>query len=264
MGSLTGKVALVTGAASGIGLACAERFAADGATVVGMDLSEVDAASWARVNELASATAFHTGDVVDESRVASIVADTVRRFDGLDILVNAAGVAGGGAVHMVSADEWDRTIDINLKGTFLCAKYALEPMLERGGGSIINIASVEGMEGTEGGSSYNASKGGVILLTKNMAIDYGRRGIRVNAICPGFIDTPLLRSVFNGEGMQDFLDKVIDAHQLGRLGKPSEIASAASFLAGDDASFITGHSLVVDGGFHAGKRFGFSKMMGLE
>jgi NAD(P)-dependent dehydrogenase (short-subunit alcohol dehydrogenase family) len=264
MGMLTGKVALVTGAASGIGLACAERFAHDGATVVGMDRAEVDPAAWKRVDENAPATAFHTGDVVDEERVSSIVADTLRRFGRVDILVNAAGVAGGGAVHTVSAEDWDRTIDINLKGTFLCAKHVLEPMMAQGAGSIINIASVEGLEGTEGGSAYNASKGGVVILTKNMAIDYGRKGIRVNAICPGFIDTPLLRAVFDNEGMQDFLAKIVDSHQLGRLGKPSEIASAAAFLAGDDASFVTGHSLVVDGGFHAGKRFGFSKMMGLE
>ena len=264
MGTLDGKVALVTGAASGIGLACSERFAREGATVVGMDLAEVDPAAWERVAAAAPAAAFHTGYVVDEERVRAIVDDTRRRFGHIDILVNAAGVAGGGAVHMLGSDDWDRTIDINLKGTYLCAKYVVAAMLEQDGGSIINIASVEGMEGTEGGSAYNASKGGVILLTKNMAIDYGRRGIRVNAICPGFIDTPLLRSVFDGEGMGEFLKKITDSHQLGRLGRPEEIASAASFLAGDDASFITGHSLVVDGGFSAGKRFGFSKLMGLE
>jgi NAD(P)-dependent dehydrogenase (short-subunit alcohol dehydrogenase family) len=264
MGTLTGKVALVTGAASGIGLACAERFAADGASVVGMDLAAAPDA-WQKIGEISSSTAFHIGDVVDEERVQGVVADTLSRFNRIDILVNAAGVAGGGPVHMVDSADWDRVIDINLKGTFLVSKHVLAAsMIEKGSGSIVNIASVEGLEANEGGSAYNASKGGVVLLTKNMSIDYGRNGIRVNAICPGFIDTPLLRNVFDGEGMQEFLDKIIDSHQLGRLGKPEEIASAAAFLAGDDASFITGHSLAVDGGFMAGKRFGFSKMMGLE
>jgi len=264
MATLQGKVALVTGAASGIGLACAQRFARDGAAVVGLDRNDVDPGAWKIVSAAGGTTEFHTADVVDEAAVRDIVDGVTTRLERIDVLVNAAGIAGGGPVHMVESSDWDRVIDVNLKGTYLCSKHVLTPMLAQGGGSIVNIASVEGLEGTEGGSAYNASKGGVILLTKNMAIDYGRRGIRVNAICPGFIDTPLLRSVFDGEGMAEFLAKITDSHQLGRLGRPEEIASAASFLAGDDASFITGHSLVVDGGFSAGKRYGFAKMMGLE
>jgi meso-butanediol dehydrogenase/(S,S)-butanediol dehydrogenase/diacetyl reductase len=264
MGKLSGKVALVTGAASGIGLACAERFASEGAIVAGMDLAEVDAKAWKRVADNAAGDAFYAGDVVDEGRVEAIISDVLGLFEKLDILVNAAGVAGGGAVHMVGSDDWDRVVDINLKGTFLCSKHALTSMMAQRSGSIVNIASVEGLEGTEGGSAYNASKGGVVILTKNMAIDYGRSGIRVNAVCPGFIDTPMLRSVFDDDSMKEFLVKIVDAHQLGRLGKPEEIASAVAFLSSEDASFITGHSLVVDGGFSAGKRFGFGKLMGLE
>jgi NAD(P)-dependent dehydrogenase (short-subunit alcohol dehydrogenase family) len=137
-------------------------------------------------------------------------------------------------------------------------------MLEQGSGNIVNIASIEGLEGTEGGSAYNASKGGVVLLTKNLAIDYGRKNVRVNCICPGFIDTPMTGAVFSNPGMEEYLERFRDAHQLGRVGKPEEIAAAALFLASDDASFVTGHALVVDGGFTAGRRIGFAKMMGLE
>ena len=247
MGRIDGKVALITGAASGIGAACAARFAAEGAKVAKVDLASGYAC-----------------DVRDESAVERTVAAVVREFGRLDIVVNAAGVAGGGAVHMLATEEWDRIVDTNLKGTFLICKHALLRMLEQGSGNLINIASIEGLEGTEGGSAYNASKGAVVLLTKNLAIDYGRKNIRVNCICPGFIDTPMTGAVFSNPGMEDYLDRFREAHQLGRVGKPEEIASAALFLASDDASFVTGHALVVDGGFTAGRRMGFAKMMGLE
>ena len=137
-----------------------------------------------------------------------------------------------------TADEWDRVVDINLKGTFLVCKHALGPMLESGSGSIVNIASIEGLEGVDGGSAYNASKGGVVLLTKNLAIDYGRRGIRVNCICPGLIDTPLAAAVTGNEAMRDFRERFVQAHHMGRMGRPEEIAAAALFLASDDASFV--------------------------
>jgi NAD(P)-dependent dehydrogenase (short-subunit alcohol dehydrogenase family) len=154
-------------------------------------------------------------------------------------------------------------LDVNLKGTYLVCKHALVAMVEQRAGNIVNIASIEGIEGTEGGSAYNASKGGVVLLTKNMAIDYGRMGIRVNCICPGFIDTPMLRSVMGLDVMSQVRDRYRDAHVLGRFGKPEEIASAALFLASDDGSFVTGHALVVDGGFTAGARLGVADMLGL-
>ena len=248
MARLDGTVAVVTGAASGIGAATAERLAAEGATVATMDITDgVDYAL----------------DVRDESAVRDAFADVVARHGRLDSVVHAAGVAGGGPVHMLDADEWDRVVDVNLKGTFLVDKYSAIHMLAQGSGSIINIASIEGIEGTEGGSAYNASKGGVVMLTKSMAIDYGRRGIRVNCICPGGIDTPLLRDITDAPGLEPYRERMRDEHLLGRFGRPEEIASVAAFLASEDASFITGHALVVDGGFTAGLRVGLLEQMGM-
>lgn len=263
MARLQDRVALITGAASGIGAACALRFAEEGARIAGLDIAKPSDDTWAPIDAAAPESSFHVADVREEADVARVVAEVAGRFGRIDVLVNAAGVAGGGPVHAVAAEEWDRVLDINLKGTFLACKHALGPMLERRSGSIVNIASIEGVEGFEGGSAYNASKGGVVLLTKNLAIDYGRRGIRANTICPGFIRTPMLEGVF-AEGMEDFLERVTQAHQLGRLGRPEEIAAAALFLACDEASFVTGHALVVDGGFTAGRSMGARQMMGLE
>jgi NAD(P)-dependent dehydrogenase (short-subunit alcohol dehydrogenase family) len=253
MGRMEGKVGVVTGAASGIGAATVARLRDDGATVVGWDLDGADVAL----------------DVRDEDAIAAAVTDVLARHGRLDAVVHAAGVAGGGPVHLVPAEEWDRVVDINLKGTFLVGKHAVAAMLaqdpvdgERG--AIVNIASVEGLAGTEGGSTYNAAKGGVVILTKNMAIDYGRAGIRVNAICPGFIDTPMLQGVFAMDGMTDVLADITAAHQLGRLGRADEIASAAVFLCSSDASFVSGVALPVDGGYTAGHRHGVSALMGLD
>jgi NAD(P)-dependent dehydrogenase (short-subunit alcohol dehydrogenase family) len=240
-------VAVVTGAASGLGEATVTRLTEEGATVVGFDR-----------------TGANPVDVTDEAAVGAAIDAVVAEHGRLDIAATFAGVAGGGPVHGLDASEWARVIAVNLTATYLTCKHALRPMMEQRSGSIITVASVEGIEGTEGGSAYNASKGGVVLLTKNMAIDYGRLGIRVNVICPGFIDTPLFQSVMGSEGMAPFRDEYREHHKLGRFGAPSEIASAAAFLASDDASFITGHALVVDGGYTAGMRTGLSGLMGLE
>src|SRR4051794_3245240 len=252
MGRMDGKIAVITGAASGIGAASAQRFAAEGATVVGWDLDGADTAV----------------DVRDEAAVAGAVADVVTAHGRLDAVVHAAGGAGGGPGHLVPAGGGGRVVDINLKGTFLVGKHAVAAMLDQEPvdgerGSIVNIASVEGLAGTEGGSTYNAAKGGVVILTKNMAIDYGRSGIRVNAICPGFIDTPMLQSVFAMDGMAHVLADITAAHQLGRLGRAEEIASAALFLCSAEASFVSGVALPVDGGYTAGHRHGVSELMGL-
>ena len=202
-------------------------------------------------------------DVTDEAAVAAVVDGLVARHGRLDSVVNAAGVAGGGPVHLLELEEWNRVLSINLTGTFIVAKHALRPMVTQRSGSIINIASIEGIEGTEGGSAYNASKAGVVMLTKNMAIDYGSSGIRVNAICPGFIETPMMASVTEMPGMEVFRQKLLEEHKLNRFGQPEEIAGAALFLASADASFVTGHALVVDGGFTAGMRPGILDSMGL-
>jgi NAD(P)-dependent dehydrogenase (short-subunit alcohol dehydrogenase family) len=245
---LEGAVAVVTGAASGIGAACADRLGDEGATVVTLDVAgKVD----------------HHVDVRDEPAVEAAFASVMANHGHLDVLVHAAGVAGGGPVHLLGADEWDRVVDVNLKGTFLVDKHAAVHMLAGGRGSIINIASIEGLEGTEGGTAYNASKGGVVTLTKSMAIDYGRKGIRVNCICPGGIQTPLLETIIDADGMELYRETMRERHVLGRFGRPEEIAAAAAFLASEDASFVTGHALVVDGGFTAGMRVGILDQLGL-
>jgi NAD(P)-dependent dehydrogenase (short-subunit alcohol dehydrogenase family) len=251
VGRLDGKVALVTGAASGIGLACARRFGDEGAKVVGVDL-QPGADGDVRV-----------ADVADESSIREAVDAVVHDHGRLDMVLNAAGVAGGGPIHLLDAAEWERVIRVNLTGTFLVCKHALTHMVEQESGSLVNISSIEGVEGTEGGSSYNASKGAVVLLTKNLAIDYGRVGVRANCICPGFIETPMFESVMSLEGMQQVRERYREAHMLGRFGRPEEIASAAAFLASEDASFVTGHALVVDGGFTAGMRTGVLEPLGL-
>jgi len=259
MSNLKNKVAIVTGAASGIGLACARRYAAEGATVVGIDLNI--SGDWSSVEALAPNSRFHQIDVTDGAALKVVAEATVRDFGSIDILLTAAGVGDGGPVSMLDEDTWDRVIDINLKGTFLSIKAVLDTMTAQRSGSIITIASVEGLNGTEGGSAYNASKGGVVLLSKNVAMDYGRMGIRCNAICPGFIETPMLQNVMGL--MPEFKADVVRETKLGRLGKPEEIAGAAYFLACDDASYVTGHALVVDGGYTAGHSHGIVQLMGL-
>ena len=256
---LENRVALVTGAASGIGFACARRYALEGATVVGLDLNV--SPDWSEIETLAPASQFHQLDVTDADAQQAVVSQVSRELGRIDILVTAAGVGDGGPVNMLEETSWDRVVDINLKGTFLSIKAVLDTMMAQRSGSIITIASVEGLNGTEGGSAYNASKGGVVLLSKNVAIDYGRMGIRCNAICPGFIATPLLTQVLGP--MPDFQADIERQIKLGSLGRPEEIAGAACFLASDDASYMTGQTMVVDGGYTSGHSHGLVELMGL-
>jgi len=258
-----GRNVIVTGAASGIGLATARRLLDDGASVVGADLAE-------EVDDLGDRWRYLPTDVTDEAAVAALVAAAVEHGDGrVDGAVTAAGVAGGGPAHQVDVDEWQRVIGINLTGTFFVAKHVIAQLLDQEPvdgerGSIVTIASIEGLEGTAGGSAYNASKGGVVLLTKNLAIDYGPSGIRANAICPGFIETPMMEALFLMDGLEEVAEGFRVEHALRRYGRPDEIAAAARFLLSTDASFVTGHALVVDGGYTAGRDHGITRMVGLS
>ncbi len=257
MGKLDRKIALITGGGSGIGRAAALLFAAEGAK-----LSIVD---WAEDNARAVAAeiAARGGDAIalraDVSRAADaerMVTETVRRFGCLDILYNNAGIGVARRTHLLSEEEWDRTIDIDLKGVFLGCKYALPELMKRGG-VILSTASVAGLEGIRQMAAYCAAKAGVIMLSKSLAMDYAEYGIRVNCVCPGTIETPLSETAYeelSDERRERARKAVAAMHLLGRTGQPEEIASAALFLCSEDASFITGQAIVVDGGYTAGHR----------
>jgi NAD(P)-dependent dehydrogenase (short-subunit alcohol dehydrogenase family) len=257
MGRIDDQVVLVTGASSGIGAACVARFTAEGATVVGADVAPPPGAG--------PAGGFFVVDVTDDAAVRALVAEVLGAHGRIDGLVNAAGVAGGGPVHLLDLDEWNRVLAVNLTGTYLVCRHVIEQaMLPARSGSIVNIASIEGIEGTEGGSVYNASKAGVVMLTRNIAIDYGRLPIRANVVCPGFVDTPLTDSIFGDDTMQEYRETWRRMHSLDRFADPSEIAAAILFLLSADASFVTGATLAVDGGATAGSRVGYSTLMGLD
>ena len=251
---LKDKVALVTGGGSGIGHATAVLFAAQGAQVVVSDLNEANALE--TVAEIKTdggdATAL-TGDVSKNSDAEAMVKGAVETYGTLDVVVNCAGVIAGKALPTGASPEevWDRVMDVNLKGTYLVTWHAVRTMEQSGGGSIINIASINGLVGYPiglggGFDAYVPSKGGVVQFTKNLAIDYAKKNIRVNCICPGHIDTNLIR-----EFVQERREWLEQRYPMGRIGRPEEIAYAALFLASDESSFVTGAPLIVDGGYTA-------------
>jgi len=247
---LANKVALITGGTSGIGEAAALLFAKEGASVAVSGRNEKRGhAVIEQILQAGGQAIFIRTDVRKAAECRRAVDETVKAFGKLDILFNNAGVFYPHTTLDCSEEEWDLQIDINLKGTFLMSKSALPGMIQQGSGVIINNSSGWGIVGGDAAVAYCASKGGVVLLTKAMAIDHGRQGIRVNCICPGDVDTPMLPEDARLRGMkwQDYLAGCAN-RPLGRIGTADEIAKAALFLASDDSSFMTGAALVVDGG----------------
>jgi NAD(P)-dependent dehydrogenase (short-subunit alcohol dehydrogenase family) len=253
-GRLAGKVALVTGAASGLGAETARRLAREGAAVMLSDLSigEGEAVA-AGIIAAGGHAAFIAHDVISEDDWTAAVTATAGTFGRLDILVNNAGIVGNQLDLMThSLADWRRILAVNLDGVFLGMRAVGSTMAAQGGGSIINLSSILGKVGMANTSAYAASKGGVLMLTKAAAVEWAPLGIRVNSVHPGFIDTPMVANALHAsENGNEMRSAIIAAHPLGRLGVPREIADAVVFLASDEASFMTGAELVVDGGYTA-------------
>jgi NAD(P)-dependent dehydrogenase (short-subunit alcohol dehydrogenase family) len=250
---LQGKVALITGAASGIGRATAFRFAHEGAAVAITDLNQSGGqAVVAEITRAGGRALFEPGDVTRAADCRRVVERTAGEFGGLHILFNNAGMIRRASVVELSESDWDRVMAVNLRAIFLMCREVI-PRMTASGGSIINMASGWGLAGGPRAAVYCASKGAVVLLTKAMAIDHGRQGIRVNCLCPGDTDTAMLREEARqlGESGEGYLSEAA-SRPLGRVGQPEEIAAAALYLASDAATFVTGAALVVDGGGLAG------------
>ena len=243
------KVVLITGGNSGIGQATALAFAKKGAKVIvaARRVSEGKATE-EMIKETGGEAHFVQTDVSKATEVEELISACIAKYGGLDYAVNNAGIAGSGFIPAAEYEEeiWDNVIDINLKGVWLCMKYEIPEMLKRGQGAIVNMSSVAGLRGGLIGVAYYASKHGVIGLTKAAAIEYAAKGVRINAVCPAVIKTPMTDPFFQDK---DMTEQVTAKHPMGRVGRPEEVASTVLWLCSEDASFVTGHAHPVDGGF---------------
>lgn len=250
---LQDRVAVITGAGSGIGRAMALLFSREGAKIVAADVNAAAAAETAELVRAQGGQAASTAvDVTNPEQVQAMLKVALDQFGKLDILCNNAGIGSTTTVVDCEPDEWDRVMTVNAKGVFLGCKYAVPIMIEQGGGCIINTASVAGMIGIPERAVYCASKGAVIALTKQVAVEYVEKGIRCNCVCPGTVDSPWVDRLLAQSGDPEGTRRALVARQpMGRLGTPEEVAAAAAYLASDDAAFVTGTALVIDGGLTA-------------
>ena len=247
---LQNKNIIITGGASGIGLATVELCMQEGANVIMADLPQADHVQAA--NDLSSRYTgrciFVAADVSSSTQADQLIASTVAEFGSVDGVFNNAGIGGMSPADLYTDDDFLHILDVNLTGVFRIARASLRQMYTQGSGSIVNCASILGVMGQSMTAAYSAAKGGVVNLTRTLALEAASKGVRVNAVCPGYIDTPLLHLL--DDNMRQFL---IDLHPLGRMGRPEEVANAVVFLLSDESSFITGTQLMVDGGFTCGK-----------
>ncbi|MDQ6664594.1 MAG: glucose 1-dehydrogenase [Acidobacteriota bacterium] len=237
MTELSGKIAVVTGGGAGIGQAAVACMRREGARVLVVDWNATEDAS------------FRRADISDSRQAAASIQAAVERFGGLDILVNNAGIQSYGDAVTTTEEIWDRTMNVNLKGQWLMARAAIPEMLKRGGGAIVNVASVQGLASQKNVLAYATSKHAMIGLTRSMAVDFSGRGIRVNCVCPGTVDTPMVRSTIDLDQDPEKLRGILNRmHPIGRIAEPREIGEVIAFLASDRASFMTGSIVTVDGG----------------